>query len=401
VPYYDKPDNLGGNIYGLEFGNLILEDCVIGNGRVKADGGGLYLESGNYVVLNRSNFEYNHSYYTFGGGACIREVESLKVRNCLFFHNTCFSITYSGGNVFEGGNGGGIAIIDGLGYSSYALLENNKFFNNKTSGGILYTSYYNAEVTGNLICNNYGLGLWQAHYFNYPILSNNTVANNIGSIWSGIVVSTSDAQLFNNIVRGNRAYPNYPIEQIHWGPSVQGPPTVKYCNVEFGFEGDGNIDNAPLFVNPTEACGPNYNGLLADWALQDNSPCINTGTPDTTGLFLPELDLAGNPRIYGNRIDMGAYENQHVWVKINDSPAFADQIRVYPNPGTDRIMVALPENTQEAWLEMLDGTGQRVLLDRVYANQCIFTPANLAPGIYFYRVYNQDKVFKKGKWVKL
>jgi len=400
VPYYDKPDNLGGNIYGLEFGNLILEDCVIGNGRVKADGGGLYLESGNFVVLNRSNFEYNHSYYTFGGGACIREVESLKVRNCLFFHNTCFNITNSGGFVFEGGNGGGIAILDGLGYSSYALLENNKFFNNKTSGGILYTGYYNADVIGNIICNNDGLGLWQAHYFNYPLISNNTVINNVGPIWSGIVTSTPDAQLINNIVWGNYALPNIPIEQIHWGPSVPGPPTVKYCNVEFGFEGEGNIDNAPLFVNPTEGCGPNYNGLLADWSLQDNSPCINSGTPDTTGLFLPDLDLAGNPRIFGNRIDMGAYENQHVWVKINDSPAFANQTKVYPNPGTDRIMVQLPENTQEAWIELLDGTGQRVVLERVYSNLCLFTPTHLPSGIYFYRIYNRDQVFKKGKWVK-
>jgi hypothetical protein len=398
IPYSNNPDNLGGNLYALNFGNLIVEDCVIGNGRVKADGGGLYLKSGNYVLINRSNFEYNHSYYVFGGGACIREVESLTVKNCLFYRNTCFNITYN--PTTHGGNGGGIAILDGLGYSSYALLENNKFFNNKTSGGILYTGYYNADVIGNIICNNYGLGLWQAHYFNYPLISNNTVINNVGTIWSGIVTSTPDAQLINNIVWGNYAYPNYPIEQIHWGPSVPGPPTVKYCNVEFGFEGEGNIDEEPHFVNPTIGCGPDFNGLLADWSLQDNSPCINTGTPDTTGLFLPELDLAGHPRIYGNRIDMGAYENQHVWVKINDSPAFADQIKVYPNPGTDRIMVALSENTQDAWIELLDGTGQQVLLEPVYANLCIFTPTGLTPGIYFYRIYNKERVFKKGKWVK-
>jgi hypothetical protein len=400
IPYSNNPDNLGGNLYALNFGNLIVEDCVIGNGRVKADGGGLYLESGNYVLINRSNFEYNHSYYVFGGGACIREVESLTVRNSLFFQNTCFSITNSGGLVFEGGNGGGIAILDGLGYNSYALIENNRFFNNKTTGGILYAGYYNAYVFGNLICNNYGSGLWQAHYFNHPIISNNTVVNNVGGIWSGIIIGTQDAQLLNNIVRGNYAYPNYPIEQIHWGSSVQEPPTVKYCNVEFGFEGEGNIDNAPFFVNPTEGCGLNYNGLLADWSLQDNSPCINTGTPDTSGLFVPEFDLADNPRIYGNRIDMGAYENQHVWVKINDSPAFADKITVYPNPGTDRILVAVPENNQELWIELFDGTGQRVLLERVYSNVCIFTPTQLAKGIYYYRVYNQERLFQDGKWIK-
>ncbi|PIQ29537.1 MAG: hypothetical protein COW63_12590, partial [Bacteroidetes bacterium CG18_big_fil_WC_8_21_14_2_50_41_14] len=92
--------------------------------------------------------------------------------------------------------------------------------------------------------------------------------------------------------------------------------------------------------------------------------------------------------------------NQHVWVKINDSPAFANQTKVYPNPGTDRIMVQLPENTQEAWIELLDGTGQRVVLERVYSNLCLFTPTHLPSGIYFYRIYNRDQVFKKGKWVK-
>jgi len=98
---------------------------------------------------------------------------------------------------------------------------------------------------------------------------------------------------------------------------------------------------------------------------------------------------------------MGAYENQHVWVKINDSPAFANQTKVYPNPGTDQIMVQLSENTQETWIELLDGTGQRVLLESVYSNLCLFTPTHLPSGIYFYRIYNRDQVFKKGKWVKL
>jgi len=68
------------------------------------------------------------------------------------------------------------------------------------------------------------------------------------------------------------------------------------------FNSIAGISEDPLFVGTGEH----------PYALSDESPCINTGNPDTTGLNLPELDLAGNTRIYGGRIDMGAYENQNV-----------------------------------------------------------------------------------------
>lgn len=47
-----------------------------------------------------------------------------------------------------------------------------------------------------------------------------------------------------------------------------------------------------------------------NFQLQPTSPALNAGTPDTTGLMLPLTDLAGNPRIFGDTIDMGAYEVQ-------------------------------------------------------------------------------------------
>jgi hypothetical protein len=64
------------------------------------------------------------------------------------------------------------------------------------------------------------------------------------------------------------------------------------------------IDIDPVFADSA-------NG---DFTLLCESPCINIGTPDTSGYNLPEYDLAGNPRVYTggdvDRIDLGAYELQ-------------------------------------------------------------------------------------------
>jgi hypothetical protein len=64
------------------------------------------------------------------------------------------------------------------------------------------------------------------------------------------------------------------------------------------FWGDGNIDADPMFcvINP--------------YHLIEGSPAIDTGTLniDWNDYVFPELDLAGNPRITGMSVDMGAFE---------------------------------------------------------------------------------------------
>jgi len=64
---------------------------------------------------------------------------------------------------------------------------------------------------------------------------------------------------------------------------------------------EGNLDTIPYFTNSD----------IQDYTLQWASPCVDAGTlelPD--GIVLPEYDLAGNPRIAGGTIDMGAFELQ-------------------------------------------------------------------------------------------
>lgn len=70
--------------------------------------------------------------------------------------------------------------------------------------------------------------------------------------------------------------------------------------IDFG----GNITDDSLFIDP-------FNG---DYHLSESSPCIDTGTVDTTGLSLPAYDLDFSYRIWDGDnsgtsiIDMGCYE---------------------------------------------------------------------------------------------
>ena len=391
-----EPENQGGNIYGDNFGSIILSNCKILNGRVKSDGGGVYLENGDYISIDNCSFLFNHSYYDIGGGAFISKVINVSVTNSLFYFNECYNFDAIG----EGGQGAGIGIQFSLGYDAFALIENNRFFNNKGGTGTIYESYQNSIVTGNIICNNYGCGIWNAHFSNNTTYSNNTIINNVGSIYSGIVTASTNIKLINNIIRNNYAYPNYPVDQI-WHPDAVPAPDVSYCNVEFGYEGEGNFDDKPYFVNPTEGIGQSFDALEADWTLLDNSSNINAGIPDTLGFYLPELDIYGNPRFFGNRIDIGAYENQYIWVKINDSPIFNNSIRVYPNPGKDKIHIELQPGMEGAWIQLVDCTGKQIIQSQITTIPALFSPTGLKPGIYFYRIYNHNTVFKTGKWINI
>ncbi|MFH2142603.1 MAG: LamG-like jellyroll fold domain-containing protein, partial [Bacteroidota bacterium] len=130
--------------------------------------------------------------------------------------------------------------------------------------------------------------------------------------------NSSNPTFTNTIIYGNTI--NSGDNQVYL--SSDSDPDFYYCIVQddsSAFTGTGaganytgsymnNIDTIPQFVSPSDSAGTNFDGLAADWSLQPTSPCINAGTPDTTGLNLPAIDLAGNPRIIGDTIDIGPYE---------------------------------------------------------------------------------------------
>ncbi|HEX5033364.1 MAG TPA: choice-of-anchor D domain-containing protein, partial [bacterium] len=70
-----------------------------------------------------------------------------------------------------------------------------------------------------------------------------------------------------------------------------------------------NIDADPLFVNPE----------AGNFQLGPDSPALDAG--DTAAPGLPDLDLAGNPRVFNGQVDMGAFEAQAL---LTANPATLD-----------------------------------------------------------------------------
>ncbi len=82
------------------------------------------------------------------------------------------------------------------------------------------------------------------------------------------------------------------------GTNYDANSTLNYCcTIPLPASGIGNITNNPLFVNSADG----------NYQLQSSSPCINAGN---NAYVTSSTDLAGNPRIVGGTVDMGAYEYQ-------------------------------------------------------------------------------------------
>ena len=268
------------------------------------NGGGIYCWASNPVISN--NIISNNS-SNYGGGICCDNSSPVILNNDIFKNTASKS------------GGGGIYCNN-----SNAKITNNMISDNLAStggGGGIYIYSGSPLIINNIISNNTVYNAGGGIYCEYssPTITNNTITNNIAANGGALFFTLySNLSLYNNILWGNTA--SISGQQVYLDDE-NSDPNFYYCDVQgdkaaFGLNGaifytgiyQNNIDTLPFFVAPSEGSGIGYNGITADWSLHLGSLCINAGKADTTSLDLPSTDMAGNPRIGGGRIDIGAYE---------------------------------------------------------------------------------------------
>ncbi len=246
-------------------------------------------------------------------------------------------------------------------------------------------------ITGN-IAKNYGGGINCSK--SGLILGNVSMSQNM-ALYGGAIymVQSSAMSLVNSILWNNTT------DEIYSGGGKNGI-SISYSDILGGEEGigtqsddvlqwlDGNINTDPLFVGSGEH----------PYMLTAISPCRNAGTPDTTGLFIPLNDLAGGPRIWEDRIDMGAYEWSNVGISDFGFRISDFGIETYPNPftGSTTFIYRLKESAHvNLWV--FDNYG-RLVAETVNAFQqegeqkIEWNAGNLQAGIYCCRLQAGNQV---------
>lgn len=147
--------------------------------------------------------------------------------------------------------------------------------------------------------------------------------------------------------------------------------------------GEGNFDSDPLYENPESNL----------FSLSSSSPCIDAGNPDTTGLNLPELDLAGYPRIYGPGIDIGAYEWFPVEVEERTNPE-ESSLRIFPNPSGNYIAFQIRKaNSASAYIiKIFNSSGQLIETIKIPTGITTFpySISNYPCGLYYSVLFDGD-----------
>jgi hypothetical protein len=224
------------------------------------------------------------------GGGILIQYSSPVIQFNIIHNNQVIDMTG-----VESTGGGGMRVGD-----SYPRIYNNILMNNTGRYGAgLVLNYTGGEVKNNVICVNYGSnqfgagsGIWLNGSFTRPItVINNTVVNNSSANGTPGIYGFGGVQasFLNNIVWGNISPTNIQISGGNF--------SVKYCDVQGGYTGAGNLDTNPQFAD-------------SNYYLSSGSQCIDRG--DSSAIYNDPEDpnnpgYAKLPAHGTIRNDMGAY----------------------------------------------------------------------------------------------
>jgi len=399
----------GGVLFVQNFSKIRITNSYIRNNYAKCFGGAICLDYSS-ILINNNLFDNNYCFYDGGAISVLHKSKSV-ISNNIFVNNQVGVMEFHIQDTIYQGRGSGVFVGSESSDISVCNVKviNNQFYNNK--GNTFYESSINSLFMNNIITNNIGEAIQGAGGpYTHSKYINNTIVNNRGHF--GCAIEVMDSSLFaNNIVINNLNGEEGSWDIIYNNSGWSYPNDtasnkyVKNNYVQYGDYNTGGIGNitglTPQFINPSHNNGYISNWQDYDWHLQETSPCINMGIIDTTGLNLYEFDFDNNPRIYGNRIDIGAYENQTIVlvnkIKKNDNR----NLSIYPNPAHNTLQIETSKKINN--IEILDITG-KILINhqglKYFDNLSIISHINvdistLKTGVYFIKTGNNIAKFIK------
>ncbi|MDO1446403.1 T9SS type A sorting domain-containing protein [Rhodocytophaga aerolata] len=270
------------------------------------------------------------------------------------FYRTMFSNNKATGNAngpYENGGGGAVYMYstksgtEALGEANIKFVSCG-FYNNITSDnpgawggaglhindeGKMNVSYKNCVFSGNHAQTDGGAVANYARQMNNglpftPFLrtnftnctfSNNTAGKNGGALYYDRIdlnAHEHTSLIENSILYGNTAGTSGP--QVKFSGGGFFGPTIAYSLIEGGYNatvginGGNNISGDPQFINAADVDGGDDIAGNSDDGLRvsNTSPVINAGNSAADSIVGITKDFAGEARVQGSNIDMGAYE---------------------------------------------------------------------------------------------
>jgi predicted GH43/DUF377 family glycosyl hydrolase len=431
--YNEEFDAYGGGGILMYAGGKVLHNKITGNHLVSQKGiygAGLICvisnDSANIVIAN-NDFKYNSivSPKMSGGGGLYLYQHSndgyCRVNNNLISYNsTTCTRTYKA-------IGGGLGVSINLPTAGNIIIESNMISHNElhctaSIGGGIYVVYWDPGYTivdenptpliyNNIIKSNYcegkggGIGIWTVEYGHQsgsvispqPEIINNTIVNNSAEDGCGLFSFDSYPLLLNNIMwddlsasgsneifNSNINYPPY-CPPYH-DPINNGNIFAFYSDIQGGWEGEGNTNAEPLFVDAENS----------DFSLIENSPGIGWGVETVTineiNYICPSVDYSGNtrPDPIDEFVDMGAIESpfkQTPPTAIDDNNTLPIEFALkqnYPNPFNPSIDLKVYNILGKEVTTLVSNK----LNQGKHTYQ--FDGKNLASGIYYYQLVAGD-----------
>jgi hypothetical protein len=238
----------------------------------------------------------------------------------MYNYEGCPTLIYC---IFKGNSakqkGGGI-----YNYKSNSFLQScNIIKNSSIEGGGIYNLNSNLVLKQNTV--NWNFAIYGGGVYNNlsdPILINCIISENMAEDKGGGMYNNSYSKpsLDNCIFCRNSANYSGGIYNFYRGKSIltncilwynipdqtQSYSDISYSNIQGGWEGNGNIDDDPLFADPNngdyhlKSEVGRWDPNTLSWVQDDvTSPCIDAGDPNS--------DWGQELWPHGKRINMGAY----------------------------------------------------------------------------------------------